>query len=285
MARTPTYAFRKAREQAPIDAEPYARWRNPDGHVAVEFYRSSDGFTVRFLGRADFVVTRGLGSVFVRPTPATPKPTVSELYHNQVLPLILSQQGALIIHASAVAGPGGVLGFVAPTGRGKSTLAAAFARAGIAFLSDDGLSLVREAGSYMATPNRPSLRLWQDSEAVLLAGQAQPRSEKSLVQAGPSLPFHASAAPLAALYLLGSGEATVPTIKPLEPQQAIPELINHCFLLDVTDTRRLRTQFEQVVRLGEQVACFSLDYPRDYPALPEVISCVGEHAAKQAENP
>jgi hypothetical protein len=283
MARAPRFALRNVRKQALINSEPYARWRNPGGRVAVEFYSTPVAYTIRFLERADFIVDRGLGGVIAWPTRGTSEPAVTDLYHNQVLPLLSGQQGALIIHASAVAEAGGVLGFVAPTGRGKSTLAAAFARAGTPFLSDDGLTLEREAGFYLAHPNRPSFRLWHDSEAALQPGSSRHLNEKTLVEAGPTLPFHAATEPLAALYLLGTGEAKVPTIVPLEPQRAIPELLNHCFLLDVTDKNRLKNQFERVAKLGEEVACFSLDYPREYQLLPDVISKIREHAIGQAE--
>jgi hypothetical protein len=58
-------------------------------------------------------------------------------------------------------------GFLGEAGRGKSTLAAAFARRGYRILTDDCLHLSPSAGGYRVRPWSSGIRLWQDSiEAV-----------------------------------------------------------------------------------------------------------------------
>jgi len=277
----PGFNLLPPREQLPIEAAPFAHWRTGDGEVTVDFHRTAEGYTIRFLSRADFAVSRDGTSVTAWPQPGTSERGVRDLYLNQVLPMIRGQQGDLVIHASAVVTPLGALGFVAPTGRGKSTLAAAFARKRVPFLSDDGLTLVEKNGGFSARPNRPSFRLWQDSEAALglYVAAGERGLEKSLVEAGTSLPFHAGSATLRALYFLGDGRPHAPVIEPLGPQRAMAELINHSFLLDVTEPKRLSQHFQEVGQLAETIPCYSLDYQRDYAALPQVIAAVMEHAA------
>ena len=108
--------------------------------------------------------------------------------------------------------------------------------------------------------------------------------EKRLVEACPSLPFHAAAMPLRALYFIGSGKAVATDIDALGPTRAMAELINHSFLLDVTEPERLSQHFHDVGELAETVPCYTLDYPRDYAALPQVIAAVLKHAGLKVED-
>jgi hypothetical protein len=281
----PTFHKLPDRDQAPIDSEAFARWRALDGGVLVDFHRTAVGYIVRFRGRADFELSHDLNSVAAHPRPGTSERALSDLYLNQVLPMICGQQGDLVIHASAVASAEGALAFVAPTGRGKSTLAAAFSRSGVPFLSDDGITLVREGSGYTVRSNRPSFRLWKDSELALDlgGGPSDLSGEKARVAAAPTLPFQADSAPLKALYFLGDGMARQTMIQKLGVQAAMAELVNHSFLLDVTDRKRLGQHFQELGDVAQDVPCFTLDYPRDYTALPVVIAAILRHAGKKAE--
>ena len=278
---TPRLTVLPASEQVPLAGRPYACWRTTEGEVAAQFHRTGAGFTVRFIDQADFLVSPRLDAVECVPVPDVSERTARDLFLNQVMPVIRGQQGELVLHASAVAVADGVLAFAAPTGRGKSTLAAAFASAGYPFLTDDGLTLTSDGADYTAHANRPSFRLRQDSTAALnlAPSDAGAEDEKVRVEAGPALPFGDASLPLRALYFLGPGDAASCSIEPLSHRQAVVELISHAFLLDVEDRPRLRRHFGELGDLAEGVACFSLDYPRDYAALPGVVACVADHAA------
>lgn len=270
------------RPQAPLEQPSFARWRSTAGDLVATMHRKGDGYVARFVERADFVISLADRTVVCAAVPDMTGATVRDLYLNQVLPMIRGQQGELAIHASAVAVRGGAIGFVASSGSGKSTLAAAFARAGSPFLSDDGLFLTHAEGGYLAHPNRPSFRLWQDSEAAI-GGTAnipdENDDEKSQVGAGETLPFQSDPLPLRALYFLGSAESAGPAIAPLPRRAALAELINHSFLLDMADRKLLQRHFDMLADLAEAVPSFSLDYPRDYALLPEVVETVMSHDA------
>jgi hypothetical protein len=198
------------------------------------------------------------------------------------MPLIRGMEGDLVIHASAVAVGDGAVAFAGQTGRGKSTLAAAFASASMPFLADDGVTLSRGGERYLVAPNRPSFRLWQDSQHAVGARLEEPDEdelEKTTVDAGEHLPFQSEPLPLRAFYFLGRGESGDVRIAPIAPQPALAELINHAFLLDVADRRLLRSHFDALADLAERVPCFSLDYPRDYALLTDVIAAVKRHGA------
>ncbi len=84
-----------------------------------------------------------------------------------VLGLLLRFRGITCLHASAVAIDGSVIAFVGAEGAGKSTTAAAFARAGYAAVSDDIVALVERDGDFFVSPSYPHLCLWPESVEML----------------------------------------------------------------------------------------------------------------------
>lgn len=270
-----------AREQAPLPEPVFARWRSEeDGAVLATFHRAPQGYLVRFVDEADFLIAVETATVTCWPTPANTR-GIRDLYLNQVMPMIAGHLGKQVIHASGVAIGDRAVAFVAATGRGKSTLAAAFARAGTPFLSDDGLYLTFDGDRVLASPNRPSFRLWLDSETEVVRGKTSPHEweqmEKTRIEAGDDLPFQSEPLPLQALYFLGPGGAAEPVITDLSEREALAELINHSYVLDVEDRTRMKRHFEALTRLAEAVPSHRLDYPREFDRLPSVIAAVSGH--------
>lgn len=285
-----------AREQAELPQTPYDCWRTYGGDVATEFYRTGGGYLVRICGLVDFVIDLAAERVICTPVPGVPAEQVADLYFNQALPLLMGVSGDLVIHASGVAVRGQALGFIGPTGRGKSTLAASFARMGHPFLTDDGLILDCAGQGYEVRPRRPILRLRPDSEAMIAQGPAAGMAMagemadaddlpfKTRVAARADIPFHETAVPLAALYVLVEpADVAAPVFERLAAPAALSALMQHSFILDVEDKARLRGLFGRLALLAEAVPCFALDYPRRYDALPSVLDAIIEHGATGAE--
>jgi hypothetical protein len=68
-------------------------------------------------------------------------PAIRAWHVRQMVPIFSSILGRLVIHASAVALEMGVIGFVAPSGGGKSTLAHYLSERGHQFVADDLLAI------------------------------------------------------------------------------------------------------------------------------------------------
>lgn len=281
------FKMRPACAQAPLEVPHFHRWEAASGDPVALFYRVPGGFLLRFPDRGDFTVELEPRAICCTPTPEVSKTVISAVYSNQVLPLLASHDGELVLHASATVGPQGALAFLGKSGRGKSTLAAAFARAGYPFLTDDGLWLEQAGEDYLAKPGRPDVRLWPDSGTAIVAGCAGRESadwiEKDRFGSDPSLPFHNQPARLRAVYVLGEGMGEDPAILRLSPLEAVNEITKYAFILDVEDRSRHRDHFERVVRLVQMVDCFSLDYPRKFESLPQLITAVLEHASSEME--
>ncbi len=266
----------------PLDSKPYQEWLDGDGEVYVTFHRKPGGYVVRFIDRLDYHIETASGAVTCVPANDKAGEMADHLFANQIVPLMQNHAGELVLHGSAVACKGAALGFVGQSGRGKSTLAAAFAHAGHPFLTEDGLLLKPVGASYLSYPSWPNLRLWQDSEhAVFKAAPADGNSdalEKRQIEAGPSLPFQCQPLRLRNLYVLGPGECSAATIKQLTPAEAFTALLRHTFILDCEDRHRMRGHFERIGQLVDSISCFALDYPRRYDMLPKLIEVILAHA-------
>lgn len=268
--------------QAPLDIEPYHEWRVSDGDPHATFHRLPDGYLVRFAGRADFFLANDSDLVTGRPADTGSEESVQFLYTNQIVPLLLHRAGKVVLHGSAITTSGYALGFAGPSGRGKSTLAAAFARAGYPFLTDDGLLIEPRGDAYVAMPSFPQLRLWDDSNEAVLggpgAGAPSDDQEKRGIAASAEMPHETQPAGLRAIYLLGPGEAESVAIEALAPPAAFNQLLHHSFILDVENRARMRLNWNQIAEMAAKIPCFTLDYPRRYEAFPGVLEAILDHA-------
>jgi hypothetical protein len=267
----------------------FYQWVFPDGTLWTQFFRLGAGYLLRFPELADFEVSADGLIVQGWPAPGVQSTTVDHLYLNQVMPLALSRQGKLVLHASAVDIGGQGAAFLGESGRGKSTLAASFASEGTRFLTDDGLRLDWVGDRCMILPSHPSIRLWKDSQDELIAqdiaiAPAVNFTSKARFLAGPGIAFCDEARPLRRVFFLGEGNALVPTIEPLRPAEALIELVKHSFLLDIESRDMLARHFDDLTRLAELPIYFRLDYPRRYKTLAVVREMIVRHTLEQNES-
>lgn len=270
------------REQGPVRGKSFHEWVSPDGSAWTRFYRAEAGYLLRFPELADFEVALDGHGVRCWPAPGATEGTLQHLYLNQVLPLALSQQGNLVFHASAIELDGAAIAFMGISGRGKSTLAASFATNGFAFLTDDGLIVENVGADDRVLPSHPSIRLWSDSCQALIGQGAQTAapaqfSSKARFLAGKDIAFCAQSRPLCRVYFLGPGMARSTTIEPVNPANALIELVRHSFLLDIEERDVLASHFEALSRMVRRPVHYRLDYPRNFDDLAEVRRVIVEH--------
>ncbi len=276
------YETRPARIQATAVAEPFHRYVFEDGTVWTEFYRSDEGYLLRFPDLADFEVSADGTEVVAHPTDGTDEVTVEHLYINQLVPLALSRQGRPAYHASVVTVPGGAVAFLGKSGMGKSTLAASFALSEAAFLTDDALLVEETKDGCLAMPSHASLRLWDDSAAALIderiaKASAISYSSKARLLAGEALAYCEEPQTLLATYVLDRQGAKDVAIRELTGLDRYMAWLGNSFLLDIKDHALLSLHFEWTHRISGAVPTFALDYPRNYGMLPDVQDAVRHH--------
>jgi hypothetical protein len=284
----PGFGLESSRRQVPLNALPFHEWAFPDGILWTQFFRTDAGYLLRFPDLADFQVSPDGLAVTCSPAPDVAETTAHHLYLNQVLPLMLSKQGKLVFHASAVEIADGAVAFVAESGRGKSTLAASFAISGFRFLTDDGLVLEVSGPGYQALPSHPSIRLWEDSEEALIPPGAETApalefTSKSRFLAGADIAFCDQPRPLRRVYFLGDGRASGISFQRMSAAEALLEWVRHSFLLDIEEQPLLASHFDEVARLANQPIYYRLDYPRRFEDLVRVRQAIAEHATAEGE--
>lgn len=273
-----------ARPQAPPGGKAFNAWTIDEERCWLEFYRNGEDYLLRFPDLADFEVSRDGRSIAAAPVPGVGEGTLEHLFLNQVRPLSLNLQGRLAFHASAVAVGGYAIAFFGATGRGKSTLAASFARNGYPFLTEDVLEIRSDAGRTLALPSHPSIRLWDDSAAKLVDGRAREvlpveYTTKARYLAGCGLAHFDRPLPLLAAYHLGDGSASRIVIEAKSPSQCVVELIRQSFQLDIENSTTLKRHFVEVAEFCATIPCHELDYPRDYHELDATRAAIIAHAA------
>lgn len=198
---------------------------------------------------------------------------------DQVLPRVLEHLGHLMIHASTVLTPNGVVMFVADTGIGKSTLAASFEAAGAELLSDDCARVILgHDDGVRCLPTYRSLRLWSDSgDAIMPDTPSEPMArggdKRRVTLARTTVE---SPSEIAAICVLADddGSSQEITFSPVPAARAVSLLIGQCFRLDPTDAEATKRTFERCASVVECVPVVELAYPRDYDRLPEVRDAV-----------
>jgi hypothetical protein len=278
-------------EPEPTSCHWFYHWRLPNGDIWLSCARRGTDYLLRFPALADFLVSADGRDIRCYPVLDTPLETIRHLLLDQVIPLLLSQRGRLVLHASAVVAPKGAVAFLGVTGQGKSTLTGSFVKQGFSLLTDDCLLLKEEEGQLFGIPSYPGLRLWPDVLSTLFGQEpvlpqvAHYTEKKRLDLDNGLFPFSADPAPLQGMYVLTPYQETEDmraiTIAPLSPRDAFMELVRHACRLDITDRERLSEEFEFLGWVAASLPLHRLAYPRDLSRLSAVREAILENLGER----
>lgn len=278
-----------SRERAPYfhDAR-VAAARLPQPWAPIVEGMFPDGATyLQWPRRFEFLVSADGGHIAGRPlTHGTPEGFHTHLL-GQALSFALIRQGLDPLHATVVTAGGGVgseagIAFLGHSGYGKSSLAAAFIAAGHTLLTDDLLVLTERAGSLVAHPGPPRLKLYPQSARRLLPRARSVRMMRSTPKRLLPLPARLLApgpVPLRAIYALvpaqrRRADSDRITIRRLAERDACLALIRNTFNASVLDPDRLARQLSLAAHVAATVPVKSLSYPRSFAALPAVREAI-----------
>lgn len=193
------------------------------------------------------------------PEGATVEDTAAYLL-GPALAFVLKLRGITCLHASAVAIDGRAVAFVGPAGAGKSSAAAAFARAGYPVLTDDVAPLHDRGTRFEIQPAYPRVRLWPDSaEALFGSPEALPRitplwGKRYLDLNQPRFEFTDRALELAAIYLLAPRvPGAAPAFEALDSRAGLMALVVESYSRRFLDRAQRAREFDLLSRVVANV--------------------------------
>ncbi|WP_223428712.1 hypothetical protein [Tateyamaria pelophila] len=202
--------------------------------------------------------------------------TVTHIVADLIIPRLLAHDGHFVLHCGMVNSSRGAIGFMGPSGRGKSTMTAGLHNLGMALMGDDAVVIDCKDCTYSAERVYPSLRLFPDSIDQLFTNvvHTAPVADYTSKQhvsfvSGPSR------APLSALFSIVEPTDEV-RIDKLKFSDACMALIANSFALDAADTIEAKRRFAKASDVACHVPVYELHYPRDYASLTSVHAKIFE---------
>lgn len=200
------------------------------------------------------------------------------------LSLWLETRGVPCIHANAVATDIGVIGLIAPSQTGKTTLTAALAESGMAMMTDDMMAIHKTEAGWKVYPAWPQLRMWPEVAQHFIKNadslqRVHSRFEKRLVKLNEQdgLSHSNKSGLLKRLYLLERTEAedTKISIQPVVATESMLALLQNSMLADAyralgIEENRLTT----LASLLESVQLKRVVYPSGKQHLADVCKCI-----------
>ncbi len=262
----PLHVKAPAREGEGPDDVLLVEWR-PTPELPLEARLYSDGRAFRlWIGGGWFSVEPEEGRVEV---PAGGGLRTEERLWGIPALLCFRARGDLPLHAAAVEADGGAVLLAAPRTFGKTTMAAAFHRAGHRVLSED-TSCVSLAAGPAVVPGPAMLRVRHDvAERLELSRARRVAEDADRVHYALDEPGDCTPVPLRAVVFLDESDAG-PELQRVEQPEAIRDLWALSFRLPIEDD--VARSFAGVADLAASVPAFRLRRPF-------ALEAVGDHVA------
>lgn len=284
-AATPDIRVQALLSHEVIDEAPteIRRWHTPDGRTTRIAAKIPRGYLMRFPGKADFLLSANCSEIRYRCEQHHAGPWFRHVLLDQMIPRILAQGGRLVLHSSAVLIASGAVSLIGVSGRGKSTLAAAFHAQGAQFYADDSLLIDTSRRGILCASAYPGVRLWPDSaanvrhtiESQVPLGYVPDKARCYLDGNASSVP-QADYAPLRAILALRRRQpnerVSLVRLSRLPSAVAATQLMAHSFMFDISDRGHLSQLFQEVARVVATVPVYLARYPSDLARLPQVCA-------------
>lgn len=269
--------------------EEVADLRDAAGGLVYRVERHGGQYLWRYPDLGEFTIA-GDGSTVLWDAADAQTPDMAAALAGPVIGFALQLQGRTSLHGSAVVVDGHAIGLIAPSGHGKSTLAAALLDRGAALLTDDVLMLRASGDAMRALPGASCMKLWPDAldGVVGLADwEALPRYaswlEKRVLRLdarsspGRRAAVCSSAQPLGALFVLWPSTPDSPIERTrLRGRDALMALVANGYNahLLALEPRLLATQLDLFRTVVRDVPVSVLRYPRSFARIGEVADAV-----------
>lgn len=228
-------------------------YKDEEGQPLSTVWQLADGeyWQVSYSDRTEFIIDRAGTEIWATwPENLTLEDTATYLL-GPILGFVLRLRGVTCLHASAVGIGDKCLVILGGSGAGKSTTAAAFAKAGFPVLSDDVVALLERDGKFLVQPAYPRLRLWPASVKALYGEQdalpcLTPNWDKRYLDlTQPGYQFQSSPLALGAIYILGdrTTSAAAPFLEAIAAHSGLITLITNTYANTLLDKKMRAKEF------------------------------------------
>ncbi len=223
---------------------------------------SQDYYQIQYADGTQFLLDKDATKIWATwPTETLTVEDTATYLLGPIMGFALLLRGCISLHASALAIDGNAIAIVGPAGSGKSTTAAALAELGYGILAEDVVTLQDLGEQFLVQPAYPCIRLWPESVKALYGEGAElpkltPTWDKCYLDlTQEQYQFEKQPLPLAAVYLLGerSEDQSAPSIRDLEPGDALIKLIANTYASRFMDKNMRGREFELLGRLLKSV--------------------------------
>jgi hypothetical protein len=241
-------------------------WHDDRGALCAQAFASGGEYWIDWIGAGRFVFAPAQPVVAVWPDRDVTADHVRHVFEQRLEPLILQTAGWQALHASAVLTGGGAIAFCGRSTSGKSTLAVACARAGLAQLADDVVLV------------RPLAR-----QPLVCGLSFVPRlradARRALTSSGHTAPTHRppdAQMPLGAIVLLDRTSASLEPyrLERLPTAAAFSAVLAHAHVFDPTDRAHTRRLVDDYLGIAERVAVWKLTYRSGFEHLAAIVDLV-----------
>ena len=257
----------------------YHSWVDSTEENWLNFGRSKTGeFVLEF---PNFVTFSIQNNKYLRayPKKAICIETISHLLLDQVVPLLLNQQGSCVLHSSVIEIKEKAIAFIGETGSGKSTISAEFCRQGYRMISEDFLCLNIETHTnnqtnYYALPGYPSIRLWDNylnRPGEIIASY----TNKKRYPLNKQTEFSSTARKLSQIYLLNDSQKRRQSeewkLKKATPLTSVMTLVKNSFQLDIENRDQLNYNLDIYCKITEDLEINSLSLSKNKNQLSKIV--------------
>jgi len=235
-----------------------------DGVAWYTFARRGETVVGRIYRLADFIIdTRSRQVVFHRDPTCAPE-VVAILLSGTVTAYLLSAEGGLVLHASAVEVDGKAVAFVGLSGQGKTTVATLLCTGGYLLVTDDVLPVNAQGGEVTCVPGGIELRVRDKSQELAdwLASDVPRRrtADERLAMAVPVT--RADRLPLATVIIpWPDRQFSEVSARRLSAGEAAMSLARFQRVEGWTSPKVLRAQFEAITAVVGSVPVFEMHIP------------------------
>ena len=243
-------------------------------------WRASDGEAHYFWSGVGAFCVRGGAEIVMDPAPEVDEDGLRLTLLGPLLATVLHQRGHLVLHASAVAGPGGAVAVAAHSGTGKSTTAGALVRRGYRLLTDDVLAIDLAGPAPLICPGGAGVKLWPASaEALGHDVDALPTIGGQYVKRVWNVGTATEAVPLRALYVLSAEDG--PTIEPMSLPLAVGEVMSRSYCSELLRLHGAARNLKQTADLVQRVPVGHLRRSSSLDGFSEWTERVVSHVAER----